>query len=101
MKIDKDLVSTSKFPSLVLRQQPEVVGMQLDEEGWLDITELIAGANERGKDLTLGLVPARHGSLTRSTTNAPRINPVVVLTRNLLFLLIVLFHGFRRLGPPY
>ncbi len=27
--------------------------MNLDEEGWLDINELIAGANERGTNLTL------------------------------------------------
>lgn len=31
----------------------------------------------------------------------PAINPIAVLLRNLLFLLIVLFHGFRRLAPPY
>lgn len=33
--------------------------------------------------------------------NAPRVNPIAVLFRNLLFLIIVLFHGFRRLAPPY
>ena len=33
--------------------------------------------------------------------NAPRINPIAILFRNLLFLIIVLFHGFRRLAPPY
>jgi len=33
--------------------------------------------------------------------NAPSINPIAVLFRNLLFLFIVLFHGFRRLAPPY
>ncbi|MEM6364019.1 MAG: ADP-ribosylglycohydrolase family protein [Planctomycetota bacterium] len=32
---------------------------------------------------------------------SPAINPLAVLARNLLFLLIVLFHGFRRLLPPY
>ncbi|QDT07237.1 ADP-ribosylglycohydrolase [Rubripirellula lacrimiformis] len=31
----------------------------------------------------------------------PSINPVGVLLRNLLFLFVVLFHGFRRLAPPY
>ncbi|MGB7328255.1 MAG: ADP-ribosylglycohydrolase family protein, partial [Rubripirellula sp.] len=33
--------------------------------------------------------------------NAPSINPIAVLFRNLLFLFIVLFHGFRRLAPPF
>ncbi len=35
------------------------------------------------------------------TIKAPTINPFAVLIRNLLFLLIVIFHGFRRLVPPY
>jgi ADP-ribosylglycohydrolase len=29
------------------------------------------------------------------------LNPIAVLLRNALFLLVVLFHGFRRLFPPY
>ncbi|QEG02376.1 ADP-ribosyl-[dinitrogen reductase] glycohydrolase [Stieleria maiorica] len=33
--------------------------------------------------------------------NSPTVNPVVVPFRNLLFLFVVLFHGFRRLAPPY
>ncbi|WP_233148461.1 ADP-ribosylglycohydrolase family protein [Rhodopirellula sp. MGV] len=32
---------------------------------------------------------------------APKVNPVSVVFRNVLFLLVVLFHGFRRLAPPY
>jgi hypothetical protein len=40
--MNKQLISTSKFLSLVLRHRPEVVGMQLDAEGWLHIDELIA-----------------------------------------------------------
>lgn len=39
--------------------------------------------------------------LDSSATIAPSINPIAVLFRNVLFLLIVLFHGFRRLAPPY
>ncbi|WP_164104459.1 ADP-ribosylglycohydrolase family protein [Candidatus Laterigemmans baculatus] len=34
-------------------------------------------------------------------TKAISINPLAVLPRNLLFLAVVLFHGFRRLAPPY
>ncbi|TWU33438.1 hypothetical protein Q31b_57550 [Novipirellula aureliae] len=34
------------------------------------------------------------------TIKAPTINPLAVLARNLLFLFVVLFHGFRRLAPP-
>lgn len=32
---------------------------------------------------------------------SPTINPISVVLRNSLFLPIVLFHGFRRLAPPY
>lgn len=36
-----NLVSTSKFLSLVLRHQPEVIGLRLDDAGWADIDVLI------------------------------------------------------------
>lgn len=34
---------TSKFISLILRHKPEVIGISLDEHGWADVDELIAG----------------------------------------------------------
>ena len=37
---DKD---TSKFISLILRHKPEAIGISLDEHGWADVSELIAG----------------------------------------------------------
>jgi putative RNA 2'-phosphotransferase len=55
-KSPKSLTSTSKFLSLVLRHQPEVIGMQLDPEGWLTIDELIANANRKGNELSLELL---------------------------------------------
>ena len=36
-----------------------------------------------------------------STLKAPRLNPIAILLRNILFLLVVLCHGFRRIAPPY
>lgn len=33
--------------------------------------------------------------------SAPSVNPIAVVFRNLVFLAIVLCHGFRRLAPPY
>jgi putative RNA 2'-phosphotransferase len=53
-----NLTATSKFLSLVLRHQPEVVGMQLDAEGWLPIDELIQNANRQGNHLSLELLHA-------------------------------------------
>ena len=38
---------------------------------------------------------------TETARKSPRGNPLGVLLRNVLFLSIVLFHGFRRLAPPY
>ncbi|TWT68821.1 ADP-ribosylglycohydrolase [Crateriforma conspicua] len=35
------------------------------------------------------------------SVKSPTVNPIAVLLRNLLFLSVVLFHGFRRLAPPY
>ncbi len=38
----------SKFLSLVLRHQPETIGIQLDKNGWTDVNELIEKANNYG-----------------------------------------------------
>lgn len=54
--MSKKIVSASKFLSLVLRHQPEVIGMQLDPEGWLPIDELIENANQHGNPITLELL---------------------------------------------
>jgi putative RNA 2'-phosphotransferase len=44
----KDQVKTSRFLSLVLRHQPEAIGITLDDEGWVDIQTLIAAASKHG-----------------------------------------------------
>ncbi|WP_164104456.1 RNA 2'-phosphotransferase [Candidatus Laterigemmans baculatus] len=54
--MNESLVSTSKFLSLVLRHKPEVIGMQLDPEGWLEIAALLDKANQHGHSLTLELL---------------------------------------------
>jgi putative RNA 2'-phosphotransferase len=38
--------NTSKFISLILRHKPEVIGISLDEHGWADVEDLIAGVNQ-------------------------------------------------------
>lgn len=52
----KQLISTSKFLSLVLRHRPETIGVQLDNQGWLPINELIENANKHGTSITLELL---------------------------------------------
>ena len=37
--------ATSKFISLILRHKPEAIGITLDEHGWAEVQELIAGVN--------------------------------------------------------
>jgi putative RNA 2'-phosphotransferase len=34
--------------SLVLRHKPEEIGLQLDEQGWANVNELIARMNANG-----------------------------------------------------
>lgn len=49
MNNDKNL---SKFLSLILRHKPEIVGINLDENGWADVEELLKGINSNGRRLT-------------------------------------------------
>jgi len=45
---DKQITHISKFLSLVLRHQPETIGIQLDQNGWADIEELLDRAKKHG-----------------------------------------------------
>lgn len=49
---EKRTVKTSKFLSLVLRHQPERIGLALDEAGWVDVDRLLAACAEHGRRLT-------------------------------------------------
>lgn len=50
-----DKTRTSKLISLVLRHKPEVIGITLDEHGWANVADLIAGVN-RIRPLTMELL---------------------------------------------
>ena len=52
----RDKIQTSKFLSLVLRHQPEHIGLVLDENGWADVDELIERAAAHGVTLTRELI---------------------------------------------
>ena len=45
-RMKMSLTSTSKFVSLILRHKPETIGIQLDEHGWANVEELIAGISK-------------------------------------------------------
>ncbi len=44
-----ELTGISKFLSLVLRHKPEVIGITLDEFGWVKIDELLACSERNGR----------------------------------------------------
>lgn len=43
----------SKFLSLVLRHQPELIGITLDSAGWVPVSELLQACHTHGEPLTL------------------------------------------------
>lgn len=45
-------VTKSKFLSLVLRHQPELIGLILDESGWVEVDTLLRQSAIHGKPLT-------------------------------------------------
>jgi putative RNA 2'-phosphotransferase len=47
MKLDLDTIS--KFISMILRHKPEEIGITLDEHGWANVDELIAGIAKQYK----------------------------------------------------
>lgn len=42
---DRELTKTSKFLSLVLRHSPQQIGIELDENGWTNVNDLIKKSN--------------------------------------------------------
>jgi putative RNA 2'-phosphotransferase len=45
---EKQITSISKFLSLVLRHQPETIGIELDQNGWTDVETLLKKTNGYG-----------------------------------------------------
>jgi putative RNA 2'-phosphotransferase len=54
--MEKNLKSTSKFLSLVLRHKPEEIGLHLDENGWASVEELIKKVNAKGNKIDIDLL---------------------------------------------
>jgi putative RNA 2'-phosphotransferase len=49
---ENEKTKTSRFLSLVLRHQPDEIGLQLDANGWANVTELIDKAGQSGRHFT-------------------------------------------------
>ena len=50
--MSKKDVSNSKFLSLVLRHQPETIGVSLDPNGWIDVEVLLLALAQHGRQLS-------------------------------------------------
>jgi putative RNA 2'-phosphotransferase len=48
----KELISISKFLSLVLRHEPQTIGIALDEEGWVDVVDLLTACQQHGNSIS-------------------------------------------------
>ncbi len=48
---EKQYTKLSKFLSLILRHQPEVIGLSLNSNGWADVNELISKLTSSGKQI--------------------------------------------------
>ena len=53
MITDKEAIKISKFLSLILRHEPERVGLILGDAGWVGVDELLKAVNGHGVSLTL------------------------------------------------
>ena len=53
---EKETIRISRFLSLVLRHQPQVLGLALDEQGWTDVATLLQKMNNKGFDLSMALL---------------------------------------------
>lgn len=51
-----DKTKLSVFISLILRHKPETIGITLDEHGWADVLQLIAGINKSGRQIDMPIL---------------------------------------------
>lgn len=49
-------IKLSKFLSLILRHQPDIIGIKLDRNGFANVTELIDGINKTNKKIDFKLL---------------------------------------------
>ena len=57
-RIGANHLEISKFLSYVLRHRPDSIGILLDQNGWVEIDELLSGAAGAGRNLDLDLLRA-------------------------------------------
>ena len=50
--MNKRLTKISKYLTFILRHEPHSIGMKLDDEGYLNVEDLVKNANASGKSIT-------------------------------------------------
>ena len=51
-----NLTNLSRYMSLILRHKPEVIGISLDEHGWANVDELIAGIAQNNPGFNMDIL---------------------------------------------
>ena len=51
--MNNSVVRISKFLSLILRHQPDKIGLRLSESGWASVEELVEASRRHGVEFTL------------------------------------------------
>jgi putative RNA 2'-phosphotransferase len=51
MLSEKEIIKKSKFLSLILRHNPGLIGIKLDDQGWTDVETLLIRLNENRKEI--------------------------------------------------
>ncbi len=54
--MNENIVTASKYLSLLLRHKPEVIGLSLDTEGWAEIDDIVRLTADRRTSLTKRLI---------------------------------------------
>ncbi len=54
--MNKNIKHISKLLSLILRHDPSVIGIQLDKNGWAEVSELVIGINKNGQNIDVDLL---------------------------------------------
>jgi putative RNA 2'-phosphotransferase len=54
--MEKLKVKLSKFISLILRHNPQKIGVKMDAEGWVNVDELLAGLKKQGAPIDMPML---------------------------------------------
>jgi putative RNA 2'-phosphotransferase len=56
MLTEQNIKTISKFLSMVLRHQPEFIGIKMDEAGWVEVQELLLKSSAKGVQIDIEIL---------------------------------------------